>query len=160
MQISDNSARSIDAACKVIGIIALGLSALFTAGTYVINTHRAAAKPFLDGRLAIYLETTEATATIATTNNDEQRIQAKARFWSLYWGKIAVVEDEPVQKAMESIAECLRNRCEPKEVRKLLPGLINACRNSVRESWGVHISTDPLTNLDIPQPELPTSKIR
>ncbi len=144
LPLTENSARTIDAISKVVGIGAIVFSALYGVLHYVNDAERESQKPFLDQRLAIYLETNETAATI-TTSNDSKKIQdAKARFWTLYWGRMAVVENREVQDAMDAIASCLRRKCTQKEVRVYLPPLIKASRTSIRESWHVVISDDPL----------------
>ena len=136
---------SIFVAAFVIGG-ALVFSALYGVLHYVNHAERESQKPFLDQRLAIYLETNEALA-ILTTSNDSKKVQdAKAQFWALYWGRMAVVENKEVQDAMDNIAACLRKRCKQKDVRIFLPPLIKASRTSIRESWKVLISEDPLTD--------------
>ena len=55
---------------------------------------REIAKPMWDKRIAIFIEATETTATIATVKdrNSEKFVKAEARFWELYWGPMAAVE--------------------------------------------------------------------
>ena len=144
MPLSEDSARTIDVISKLVGIAALVFSALYGVLHYVNDAERESQKPFLDQRLALYLETNETVATI-TTSNDQKKVQdAKAQFWTLYWGRMAVVENQEVQDAMDSVASCLRRKCTQKEVRVVLPPLIKASRTSIRESWQVVISDDPL----------------
>ena len=54
---------------------------------------REAASSFWQTQLQLYLKAAEATATIATTNDDEARKKAEADFWILYWGPLSCVED-------------------------------------------------------------------
>src|SRR5262245_38054832 len=59
---------------------------------------RETARPLWDRQLALYIEATEKAATIATVANEELRTAAEARFWILYWGPLAAVEDVGITK--------------------------------------------------------------
>jgi hypothetical protein len=54
---------------------------------------RETARPLWDRQLGLYLEAAEKAATIATTDDKGARKAAEARFWVLYWGPLAAVED-------------------------------------------------------------------
>jgi hypothetical protein len=153
VQMNEGFARTIEVICKLIGVVALGSSALYAGYTYVSNAVRESKQPFLNQRLIVYLATNETTATIATTTDTKELVEAKATFWKFYWGKMGVSEDRGVQTAMENIADCLRRRCSQRDVRSLLPDLISATRTSIRSSWDVVLSPDPLKNLGNPDLE-------
>lgn len=144
LALSEGSARTIDALSKLVGIAALVFSALYGVLHYVNDAERESQKPFLDQRLAIYLETNQTLATLTTTNDPKKLRDAKAQFWTLYWGRMAIVENKNVQNTMDKIAACLRRKCSQKDVREFLSPLIQASRTSIRESWKVAISEDPL----------------
>jgi hypothetical protein len=64
-------------------------------------------KPFYEARLVLCRDTAEAVATLASLappvgagTGEEVWHRARARFEQLYWGSIAVVEDEALEARM------------------------------------------------------------
>jgi hypothetical protein len=96
-----------------------------------------ATKPFLDRQLKLYTDATKAAATIATSNSKDEVIAAHKRFWALYWGELALVEDERVEKAMVKLGNALERGESGENVQGLSLNLAHACRDSLAESWGV-----------------------
>jgi hypothetical protein len=94
-----------------------------------------ATRPFLDRQLKLYTEATQAAATLATSKKEAELTTAKARFWALYWGELALVEDKRVEAAMVKFGEALTNGSGDLKVLSL--DLAHACRESLAESWGV-----------------------
>jgi hypothetical protein len=72
---------------------------------FVRDLRRETAKPLWDRQLGLYIEATEAAATIATTRDDVARKVAEARFWVLYWGPLAAVEDVGLSKQKNAVIE-------------------------------------------------------
>jgi len=102
-----------------------------------------ATKPFLERQLALYTEATQLASAIATTTNAAMREQAVARFWSLYWGELALVEDAFVEGAMVKFGDALRRQASDEEVKQGALNLAHACRNSLARSWGVEAWQSP-----------------
>jgi hypothetical protein len=96
-----------------------------------------ATRPFLDRQLKLYTDATQAAATIATSTSNEEVTGARARFWSLYWGELALVEDNRVEAAMVEFGRALEAGAKGKEIAPLSLRLAHACRDSLAESWGV-----------------------
>ncbi len=124
----------------------LGAAATFAWGVFQftisqkqqVETRRIeATKPFLERQLTLYTEATQLASTIATTSDAEKREKSVERFWSLYWGELALVEDELVEGAMIRFGEVLRMKDSGEEVRRRSLALAHACRNSLARSWGV-----------------------
>jgi len=103
------------------------------------NTRRIeATKPFLERQLKLYTEATQLAAKIATSNHGvPERAKAEKRFWELYWGELALVEDGRVAKAMIDFGNCLTSRCQPQKLKGLSLSLAHECRESLAVSWGV-----------------------
>ncbi len=101
------------------------------------NRRVEARKPFLERQLKLYTEATQAAATIATSEVQKERAAAEKRFWSLYWGELALVEDKSVEAAMVAFGRGLNERASSQEIKNLALRLAHACRNSLAESWGV-----------------------
>jgi hypothetical protein len=96
----------------------------------------AAKQPFLLKRLELYSEATSYAAAIAAGKDEKDIAAAKERFWDLYWGPMAVVEDRKVEAAMKAFGDALAN--PNTDVLKALAILLaHTCRDSLAESWQV-----------------------
>jgi hypothetical protein len=98
-------------------------------------------------RLALYIEAADVAATIATAETgDPARKKAEARFWVLYYGPLAAVEDtnpviiDPVKreewtvaKAMVKFGDALKdpNKLAPGDLRDLALDLARVIRGSL-----------------------------
>jgi hypothetical protein len=75
----------------------------------LVETRRIeATKPFLERQLALYAEATKIASQVATQGNSESGKKALARFWELYWGELALVENRSVEAAMKRMGDALR----------------------------------------------------
>src|SRR5262245_20841526 len=52
-----------------------------------------ARRPFLERQLALYTEATQNAAILATSSDMKALEKARQRFWELYWGELAMVEN-------------------------------------------------------------------
>jgi len=96
-----------------------------------------ATKPFLERQLKLYTEATQAAATLATSKNRQELDAATKKFWSLYWGELALVEDKRVEAAMVQFGRALDAGSSGHALQKASLDLAHACRDSLAESWGV-----------------------
>jgi hypothetical protein len=102
-----------------------------------------ATKPFLDRQLKLYTEATQVVAALATTHDVAETKRALKRFWQLYWGELALVENEEVEKAMVKVKEALNRGAQRQELQSLSLNFAQACRVSLDRSWGIHAWTTP-----------------
>lgn len=95
-------------------------------------------------QFSLYQEATEAAATLATARNQDDLEAARAKFWALYWGKIAMVETNAVAKAMAEFGEKLAGIEERQEKGEnpdlsILRGpsleLARCARKSLQSTW-------------------------
>ena len=119
-------------------------SFLITARIQAETRQLEARKPFLDRQLALYTEATRKTAILATSSDPDVINKARQRFWELYWGELAMVENGGlsankggVETAMVALGQCLNRGCPQPELQPLALGLAHACRDSLAVSWGV-----------------------
>lgn len=93
--------------------------------------------PFWEKRLTLYFDAAAAAGTLASAPPGPARREAEARFWQLYNGPLAIVEDDAVETAMVSFGRCLsgEEQC-PREtlVRRSL-ALAHSCRQSIGDTW-------------------------
>jgi hypothetical protein len=83
-----------------------------------------------------YIEATETAAKIPRTPAGATKDDLVKRFWQLYWGALALVEDDEVARAMVAYGEGLK--AEPKQasdLETLAIGVAHACRNSLKTLW-------------------------
>ena len=135
---------TLDQAVKTLSI--LGAVATFAWGVfqYAENDKKQAetrrieaTKPFLDRQLKLYTEATQSAATLASTEDRSERAAAIKRFWSLYWGELALVEDKGVEAAMVMLGKGLERGAPQQELKQLSLKLAHAARESLAASWGV-----------------------
>ena len=101
------------------------------------NRRIEATKPFLERQLKLYTEATQAVATIATSDDATEKESALKRFWALFWGELALVEDSNVEAAMVQLGKGLESNSSREELQQLSLQLAHACRDSLAVSWGV-----------------------
>jgi hypothetical protein len=96
-----------------------------------------ATKPFLERQLKLYTDATQAAATLATSKNAPALDAASTRFWALYWGELALVEDKRVEAAMVQFGRALEAGSVGQQLQNASLALAHACRDSLADSWGV-----------------------
>lgn len=119
-------------------------SFLITARIQAETRQLEARKPFLERQLALYTEATQNAAILATSSDPDAIEKARQRFWEIYWGELAMVEnggldskDGGVESAMVAFGQCLNTGCPQPELQPLALRLAHACRDSLAVSWGV-----------------------
>ena len=115
-----------------------------------------ATRPFLEKQLALYGEAARVCAQIASSSPAPEAV---ARFWELYWGELALVENKDVEAAMVSFGNTLHFSPEDKsELQQRALRLALACRVSLAKSWGVEAWVTPDLASTRPNPSFePTS---
>jgi hypothetical protein len=103
-----------------------------------------ATKPFLDRQLALYVETTKVVAKVATQGQSDEGRRARERFWELYWGELATVENREVEGAMVAMGDVLKDpAATATQLQVAAIRVAHACRESLDRSWGLHAWTSP-----------------
>ena len=98
-----------------------------------------ATRPFLDRQMTLYTDATRAVAVIATSADAAEKAKAEQRFWELYWGELALVEDHRVENAMVAFKNGLVGQIDKADLQQLALDLAHACRESLADSWGVDL---------------------
>ena len=92
-------------------------------------------RPFFDAQMKFYIEATETASQISSTDSGAREALIK-RFWQLYWGSLALVEDDEVAQAMIAYGEHLnKSPHDTKGLKNLSLGIAHACRNSLKRLW-------------------------
>ncbi len=74
---------------------------------YVDKTAQSNREPFLRAQLALVIETSEVVSTLATATDSDKWNVARARFWVLYYGPLAIFEDKAILDSMVEIGKLL-----------------------------------------------------
>ena len=94
-----------------------------------------ATRPFLEKQLDLYAEAARVCVRIASAHDGAGAV---ARFWELYWGELALVENREVEAKMVRFGQALQYMPEDRsELRHRALELAAACRASLARSWGV-----------------------
>jgi SNF2 family DNA or RNA helicase len=102
-----------------------------------------ATKPFLERQLKLYTEASQVAALIATSVEKRATQKAITRFWQLYWGELALVENKEVESAMVAMGRAITTGANRDELQQASLSLAHACRQSLDKSWGIHAWTNP-----------------
>lgn len=103
-----------------------------------------AQKPFLDKQLALYSETIRTTSFLATASQSPDWTKARDRFWELYWGELATVENREVSLQVVAFGEALNGqggKMSNVTLQQQALSLAHAVRQSLDESWGIKVWT-------------------
>jgi hypothetical protein len=118
------------------------------------ETQREFAKPLWDKQLSLYIEATEQAATIATVKDAIKRGDAEERFFELYWGPLAAVEDigpmkqdtADIEHAMVEFGRELEKKPEDRDattLKQLSLQLAHAVRKSIAPAFQAQAADIP-----------------
>ncbi len=102
-----------------------------------------ATKPFLERQLKLYTEASQVAAKIVTSTNVKEVADANKRFWELYWGELALVENQDVEAAMVALGKAIKDSAPQQQLQHLSLKLAHACRRSLDKSWGINAWSQP-----------------
>ena len=112
--------------------------------TFQRTLKRETARPLWEKRLALYIDAATATATIATKPDGPDRKAAEERFWVLYYGPLATVEDiestdgaKNITGAMVSFGAALKNGADKDKLQGLSLALAHAVRKAITPGFDV-----------------------
>ena len=152
---ADKSPDRLEAVWKILGVLGTVVAFLWGIYTYqdtaakqlererleserLSETRRIeATKPFLERQLTLYTDVSKVAATLGTSGDETEKAKARKRFWELYWGELALVENRDVEAAMVAFGGALREGASQSELQELSLMLAHACRNSLAVSWNV-----------------------
>ena len=146
-RLNENSYRFWDLVLKAASAIGFIVAALFSYHQYLDTAMREARKPFLEKRLQLCLEAADSAATIATSPKPDDVATAVVTLDRLYWGSMAIVDNQPIASAMKNFHDAIKTRVPEgdsmgtKRSRETLTPLsekiAHECRDLMIESWNV-----------------------
>jgi hypothetical protein len=96
-------------------------------------------KPLLEKQQELYVDAAAAAATIASTNDAEERKKAINTFRKLFWGPLVMVETEEVSGAMKAFDSCLNLngtlKCDPDMIKNQSLSLASTLEASLLKNW-------------------------
>ena len=110
-----------------------------------------ARKPFIDKQLALYVETSQVTGRLVSTEDysgADWQGQFR-RFEELYWTELSMVENEGVKTAMQNFALKLRwinshqsaaHHTDLEDLQQLSYQLAKALRSGIESTWYINLS--------------------
>ncbi len=151
----EDTARKVDAYCKIAGTAALILGGLFGLVKYLQARNdeievrqEETQKAALDERLRICVDLTTATSKVATADNPEELKQAKKEFHAISLGPLGLVENGMVDNAATKFSVCADN---PKScvapIQELSREVALACRASLGPNWGFREPNPPVLSI-------------
>jgi len=139
-------------------VFAVGATIAFVWGAYVWRQDRKvqienkrieATKPFLAAQLELYLQITRVCSSLVThfDENDPSLFKRHPdyhKFWQLYWGELALVENKDVESVMCLFGETLNSEHISKQQLEILSlRIAHACRYSLDRSWNIKAWGNP-----------------
>ena len=113
---------------------------------YAEKSAQANREPFLREQLKLAIETSEVVGRLATSVDAVQWESDRSRFWALYYGPLAIVEDIDVEREMVSVGKMVPR---PGQAVPELPfnklqgtalGLDYRLRQLILKAWGMDLS--------------------
>ena len=140
---------------NLIGWCTLGITGLLGAATIIFGSYKfygelrhSARKPFNDMQLELSVEASKVVSVLAFVDDEEKWRKAREDFWKLYWGPLAIVENDEVAKVMIAIGEKIPIEGDvpalpATDLKNLSIKLAKAIRNQTANSWGIGLGQIP-----------------
>jgi hypothetical protein len=97
----ENLYRVYDVALKSLTIIGVIVAALWAYHTYTDTKEKEFYSTFWNAKLILFLETSAAASTMATTESIEDFDKARTKYRELFFGRLSLVEGKSTKRAME-----------------------------------------------------------
>lgn len=100
----EESYKAFDFVIKIVTTIAIVIGFVWGAVQYFDTKRQEYNMQLWNKKMDYYLHTSSAVAKIATSESVSQVKEEIDKFWSLYYGPMAVLEDSNVKNKMEKVA--------------------------------------------------------
>jgi hypothetical protein len=97
-------------------------------------------RPFLELQAKYYVEMLETVSKLAFPADEKERQESARRFWQMYSGTSALVEDLAVGEEISAISVCIKElgtRCTQLEMEAHALRLSQLVKISLARSWGL-----------------------
>jgi len=139
-------------AAAAIATVAVSATVFFSQRERSIQDfERETKRPFLDEQFKLYGEAVGVASRLAHALEQEQQLTSEefsedlGRFWVLYWGPLAMVEDSHVEEAMVIFGRSLQDRQDgssnecARMIKQASLALAHRARESLEQQWGVQL---------------------
>lgn len=139
-----SSYNNWDIGIKVLTVLGVAIGGIWAICSYRMTSEKEFRRPLWDTQLSLYFQAATSAGKIATLPEGKARDESVGEFWNLYYGPLAVVEDdEQVCEAMVDFGECLpkpgrvyaEEECDKPLVQHRSLLLANAVRRSIGADW-------------------------
>ena len=102
-----------------------------------LAAQRAFMQPVIARQMNTYFEASAAAATLASSQNTDERTKARDEFFRLYWGPLVMLESPQVSGAMNAFKVCLdeENGCDAADFQKRALYLSSWLQTDLFQSW-------------------------
>lgn len=145
----ENKHKIWDLLIKVVTAILAITSIFFGVHKFTEQNERELRKKIYEEQYEIYSETINLTAILATTDldstNSESFRNTRHEFEVLYYGKLCLIQDITVEKAIVNFHDALirfeggDESVEIETLQQLSIDLANAFRRSLEKTWGIEL---------------------
>ena len=135
----------IESVCRIVTVLALVSGGWFALWKYEDAVEKSFRKPFWEKQIQCYFEASKYASILATSCDEEERSNAKGKFYQLYYGMLAMVEDDKVEEAMiefhKELSSSKNILCGTKKLKNLSLELAWNLRSSIGSTWDIQLPT-------------------
>ena len=93
--------KTVELVLKGLTLIGAVVAAIWAYHTYTDTKEKEFYSVFWNKKLSLFLETSSAASTMATTESINEFNNARTKYWELFFGRLSLIEGDAVKKAME-----------------------------------------------------------
>ncbi|MCR9096080.1 MAG: hypothetical protein NXI30_17790 [bacterium] len=131
--------RIADSIFKVLAWLSVVCGGVWGWLRYVEQAKRDSQSHFREQQIRLYLESAEVVGAIAASEPSSAREEIERRFWTLYYGPLAVVQEAQVTSSLVDFADALRKGRKKTTLRTKSLAFSKACRATIEETWEVDL---------------------
>lgn len=140
----ESTHRTHDSITKWLTLIAIACGGIYALWQYGDVVEKEFRKPFWEKQLHYYFKASDSASVLATSCNEAELEVAKAEFYKLFYGPLAIVEDDRVERAMVSFHNELSSSkenipCGSSKLKTLSLELAWTLRQSIGYTWHVQL---------------------
>jgi hypothetical protein len=132
--------RLLDICVKVTAALVTLIGIWIGYKQFLVQFELSNKRPFLELQAKYYVEMLETVSRITYPANDTDRQDSTRRFWQMYSGTSALVEDAAVEDKINSLSVCVKQiggTCAQVDLEAHTLVLSQAIRVSLARSWGL-----------------------
>jgi len=139
---TENTHRVLDTIIKSFAVLATLIGIYMGYQQFISEWQLNNRKPYIELRTKFYIEMLETVSKITYPQSEEQKVKSITRFWQLYVGSSALVEDDEVEEKVNAFSACIKPDkvlCDQLDLEVNSQLLAEAIRSSLLRSWQIEI---------------------